>query len=145
MNIKNEVKISFGSHSTNESFARMAVSAFFASLDPTIEELTDIKTAVSEAVTNSIVHAYRNKIGTIHITLRILDNNNAYIKIRDTGCGIDDVEKAMQPLYTTAENEERAGLGFAVMQSFMDKVRVLSKQNKGTTIVMTKRLGQRKY
>lgn len=145
MNIKNEVKISFGSHSTNESFARMAVAGFFASLDPTIEELTDIKTAVSEAVTNSIVHAYRDKIGTIHILLRILENNTAYIKIRDIGCGIDDVEKAMEPLYTTAANEERAGLGFAVMQSFMDKVKVNSKPDKGTTIVMTKKLGQRRY
>lgn len=139
MKTLNEVKISLTSQSSNESFARVAVSSFFAQLDPTVEEITDIKTAVSEAVTNSIVHAYKDAIGTIFITLRILSDNKAYIKIRDTGCGIQDVEKAMEPLFTTAPNDERAGLGFAVMQSFMDKVKVLSK-GKGTTVIMSKNL-----
>lgn len=139
MKTLNEVKISLTSQSSNESFARVAVSSFFAQLDPTVEEITDIKTAVSEAVTNSIVHAYKDAIGTIFITLRILSDNKAYIKIRDTGCGIQDVEKAMEPLFTTAPNDERAGLGFAVMQSFMDKVKVLSK-GKGTTVIMSKKL-----
>lgn len=143
MKIKNEVKIALTSHSMNESFARVAVSAFFAALDPGVDELTDIKTAVSEAVTNSIVHAYRDKISNVYITLRILEGDTAYIKIRDVGCGIPNIEEAMQPLFTTAPNEERAGLGFAVMQSFMDKVRVLSKPDKGTTVVMTKKLSLR--
>lgn len=140
MRTLNEVKMSLTSQSSNESFARVSVSAFFAQLDPTVEEITDIKTAVSEAVTNSIVHAYRDTIGTIFITLRILSDNKAYIKIRDTGCGIPNIEKAMEPLFTTAPNDERAGLGFAVMQSFMDKVKVISKGEKGTTVIMTKKL-----
>lgn len=139
-NVKNEVKLSLTSHSTNESFARVAVSAFFSMLDPTIDELTDMKTAVSEAVTNAIVHAYKDTIGILHITLRVQKGNVAYIKIRDTGCGIPNIEKAMEPLFTTSPNDERAGLGFAVMQSFMDKVHVLSKPLKGTTVVMTKKL-----
>lgn len=140
MKISNEVKITLTSNSVNESFARVAVSAFFSALDPAIDELTDIKTAVSEAVTNSIVHGYRDNIGNIFMTLRVISPNIAYIKIRDTGCGIPDIEQAMQPLFTTAANEERAGLGFAVMQSFMDKVKVISKEGKGTTIIMTKKL-----
>lgn len=140
MKIKNEVKIAMTSHSSNESFARVAVSAFFASLDPTVDELTDIKTAVSEAVTNSIVHAYKDRIGMVHMTMRVMDGDTAYIKIRDCGCGISDVNQAMEPLFTTAASDERAGLGFAVMQSFMDKVRVLSKQGKGTTVVLVKKL-----
>lgn len=143
MNVFNEVKITLTSRSSNESFARVSVSAFFAQLDPTVDEITDIKTAVSEAVTNSIVHGYRDKIGAIYITLRILKDNKAYIKIRDTGCGIPNVKQAMEPLYTTAPNEERAGLGFAVMQSFMDSVKVFSKEEKGTTVVLVKKLAQR--
>lgn len=143
MNTINEAKITFTSRSANESFARVAVSAFFATLDPTVDEITDIKTAVSEAVTNSIVHGYRNTIGSIYITLRVLSDNIAYIKIRDNGCGIPDIKQAMEPLYTTAPNEERAGLGFAVMQSFMDRVRVYSVQDKGTTVVLTKKLSSR--
>lgn len=132
--------MNFLSRSANESFARLAVSGFFAQLDPTVDEISDIKTAVSEAVTNAIVHGYRDRIGTVSMTLRILDNATAYIKVRDSGCGIDDVQKAMEPLYTTAPNEERAGLGFAVMQSFMDHVRVSSKKERGTTVIMTKKL-----
>ncbi len=143
MKIINEVKINLTSRSSNESFARVAVSSFFAQLDPTVDEVTDIKTAVSEAVTNSIVHGYKDKIGVVYITLRILNNATAYIKIRDTGCGIENIEQAMEPLFTTAQNDERAGLGFAVMQSFMDKVKVLSKKERGTTVVMTKKIMSR--
>lgn len=140
MKVVNEVQLSFLSRSANESYARVAVSSFFTQLDPTAYEITDIKTAVSEAVTNCIVHAYRDKVGKIFITARILDNGVAYIKIRDRGCGIQDVTKAMEPMFTTAADEERAGLGFAVMQSFMDKVRVSSKISSGTTVIMTKKI-----
>ena len=143
MNIVNEARLAFMSRSANESFARVAVSGFFMQLDPTVDELTDIKTAVSEAVTNAIVHGYREKNGTVYITMRILAGNVAYVKIRDCGCGIADVKKAMVPLYTSAPEEERAGLGFAVMQSFMDTVRVRSAVGKGTTVVMTKALRTR--
>ena len=143
MNIVNEARLAFMSRSANESFARVAVSGFFMQLDPTVDELTDIKTAVSEAVTNAIVHGYREKNGTVYITMRILAGNVAYVKIRDCGCGIADVKKAMEPLYTSEPEEERAGLGFAVMQSFMDTVRVRSAVGKGTTVVMTKALRTR--
>ena len=143
MNIVNEARLAFMSRSANESFARVAVSGFFMQLDPTVDELTDIKTAVSEAVTNAIVHGYREKNGTVYITMRILAGNVAYVKMRDCGCGIADVKKAMEPLYTSAPEEERAGLGFAVMQSFMDTVRVRSAVGKGTTVVMTKALRTR--
>ena len=127
------------SRSINEGFSRVAVSAFIASADPNIEELTDIKTAVSEAVTNAIVHGYREKNGKIYITVSIFENNTIRIKIRDKGVGIADIEKAMEPLFTTA-GEERAGLGFAVMESFMDKVRVSSKPDMGTIVTMEKRI-----
>ena len=143
MKTRNEVKISFLSNSVNEGFARVAVAAFFTQLDPTVDEITDIKTAVSEAVTNCIVHAYANKIGTISILARVIDDNVAYIKIKDKGCGIVDVKQAMEPLFTTAKGEERAGLGFAVMQSFMDKVKVYYKPEKGTTVVMRKKINSR--
>lgn len=138
MNITNEMNISFLSKSSNESFARSVVSAFVLNLDPTINELADIKTAVSEAVTNCIVHGYKMDSGIIYINAKITDTNKIIIKIRDKGCGIDDVEKAMEPLFTTAPEEERAGLGFAVMQSFMDKIKVSSKIGKGTTVTMEK-------
>lgn len=143
MIVQNEAKLSFFSKSTNESFARVAVSGFFMQLDPTVDELTDIKTAVSEAVTNAIVHGYRETTGVVYITLRIVKDRIAYVKVRDVGCGIPDIKQAMEPLYTTAPEEERAGLGFAVMQSFMDTVRVRSKPGKGTTVVMTKSLRTR--
>ena len=139
----NEMKFEFISRSANESFARATVAAFISQLDPTISELADIKTAVSEAVTNCIVHAYKNKIGYIYITTKIFENGKVNIKIRDKGCGIDDIDKAMEPLFTTG-GEERAGLGFAVMQSFMDKIKVQSKLNKGTTIIMEKSIIPRK-
>lgn len=130
------------SRSSNESFSRVAVTAFIAQLDPTLEEINDIKTAVSEAVTNCIVHAYKNEIGKIYISVRILECNVVEIKIRDKGCGIADVEKAMTPLYSS-EGGERAGLGFTVMQSFMDSLRVSSREGKGTTVTMKKRISVR--
>lgn len=136
--VKNEISLSFPSKSCNEAFARSAVAAFVMNLDPTISELSDIKTAVSEAVTNCIVHGYRRNSGTIYIKGRITEDNKLTLKIRDKGCGIEDVKKAMEPLYTTAPEEERAGLGFAVMQSFCDKVRVKSAVGKGTTVTLEK-------
>lgn len=132
----NSMKLQFEGRSVNESFSRTAVAAFITQLDPTIEEISDIKTAVSEAVTNCIVHAYRHCLGTVYITAKILPDNRVVIRIRDKGCGISDVQKAMEPMYTSAPEEERAGLGFAVMQSLMDKVRVTSKEGKGTTVVL---------
>lgn len=136
--VKNEMSLSFPSKSCNEAFARSAVAAFVMNLDPTISQLSDIKTAVSEAVTNCIVHGYRRSSGIIYIKGRITDDNKVTLKIRDKGCGIEDVKKAMEPLYTSAPEEERAGLGFAVMQSFCDKVRVKSVVGKGTTVTLEK-------
>lgn len=141
MNIINEMSVNFPSKSCNESLARSIVAAFVMNIDPTVNELSDIKTAVSEAVTNCIVHGYRKGSGMIYIKGRITDNNKLTIKIRDKGCGIGDVDKAMEPLFTTAPEEERAGLGFAVMQSFCDKVRVKSVLGKGTTVTLEKTFG----
>lgn len=138
----NEMNVNFPSNSCNESLARSVIASFVMGLDPTVSELSDIKTAVSEAVTNSIVHGYRRTKGTIYIKVVITDKNKVIIKIRDRGCGIEDVEKAMEPLFTTAPEEERAGLGFAVMQSFCDKVRVKSEPNKGTTVTLEKIFGK---
>lgn len=138
MKIKNEMNLSFPSKSCNEAFARSVVSAFIMNLDPTLNELSDIKTAVSEAVTNCIVHGYKLSAGTVYIRGKITDKNRVIIKIRDRGCGIDDVEKAMEPLFTTSPDEERAGLGFAVMQSFCDRVKVKSKPGLGTTVTLEK-------
>lgn len=143
MKCVNELKMTLDSKSVNEGFARVAVSAFVASLDPNIEELTDIKTAVSEAVTNCVVHGYAEKEGKIYITVSIFEKDFIRIKIRDRGIGIENVEKAMEPLFTTAGGE-RAGLGFAVMESFMDKVRVKSAPDKGTTVVLEKRIRGKK-
>ncbi|MGN0621472.1 MAG: anti-sigma F factor [Porcipelethomonas sp.] len=138
----NEMKISFMSKSENEGFGRTAVCAFAALLDPEIEDIADIRTAVSEAVTNCIVHAYREKEGIIEITARILEGNEIYIRIKDKGCGIADVEQAMEPLFTTSPHEERAGLGFAVMESFMDSLKVKSAVNRGTVVTMRKKIGK---
>ncbi len=142
MKPSNEMKISFLSRSSNESFARATVAAFVAQLDPTIDELADIKTAVSEAVTNCIVHAYQDGLGMIYITAKLFDSGKIVIQIRDKGCGIEDIPQAMEPLFTTA-GEERAGLGFAVMQSFMDKLKVKSQKGKGTTVTMEKTIIRR--
>ena len=143
MDIINELKLTMDSRSINEGFSRVAVSSFIACTDPNIEELTDIKTAVSEAVTNAIVHGYKETAGKIYITVSIFENNIIRIRIRDKGVGISDIEKAMEPLFTTA-GEERAGLGFAVMESFMDKVRVTSKPDMGTTVTMEKKIWGKK-
>lgn len=142
MNIVNEMNLSFTAKSVNEGFARSAVSAFILSLDPTIGELSDIKTAVSEAVTNCIVHAYGYAGGTIYINAKITETSKVIIKVRDKGCGIENIKQAMEPLYTTG-GEERAGLGFAVMQSFMDRVSVRSAVDKGTTVIMEKAIIRR--
>ncbi len=140
MIVTNEMHLKFLSKSTNESFARNVVAAFILELDPTINEIADIKTAVSEAVTNSIVHGYRRECGIIYIDAKITDSRKLIIKIKDKGSGIEDIKKAMEPLYTTAQEEERAGLGFAVMQSFMDNVKVSSKLGKGTTVTLEKQI-----
>ena len=143
MEVKNEFKLSFESKSVNESFCRLVVAAFVTPLDPTIEELTDLKTAVSEAVTNCIVHAYANTCGKIYITGQLLQDNIIKIKIKDNGLGIENIQKAMTPLFTTAPDEERSGLGFSVMESFMDNVTVKSAPGKGTTVTLEKRLSCR--
>lgn len=134
---KNEVKLQLDSRSVNEGYARVAVSAFAAVLDPTVEEINDIRTAVSEAVTNCIVHAYRNGMGKIYIRVRLFDGGKVEIQIRDRGCGIADVEKAREPLFTTLGGD-RSGLGFSVMESFCDRVRVRSAVGKGTTVTLVK-------
>lgn len=139
MKVINTMRTTIDSRSVNEAFARVCVSAFVSQLDPTVEELSDIKTAVSEAVTNCIVHAYREIAGKIYISADIFDNAAVRIKIRDKGCGIEDIKKAMEPLYTSLGGE-RAGLGFAVMESFMDKVKVRSTLGKGTTVTLEKRI-----
>ena len=141
--ITNSMKMTIPAYSRNESLARMCVSAFAAQLDPTIEEINDIKAAVSEAVTNCIVHAYKEKIGDIQLELKIVGNDTLYIRIKDKGCGISDVKKAMEPLFTTSPETERSGLGFSVMESFMDKLKVKSADGKGTAVTMTKRLVKR--
>lgn len=133
----NQMKLTLESRSVNESFARVAVSAFAAQQDPTVEEISDIKTAVSEAVTNCIVHAYPETVGEIYIWVGLYENGMVRVRIRDKGCGILDIKQAMEPLFTTLGGE-RAGLGFAVMESFMDKVRVRSAPYKGTTVTMDK-------
>jgi stage II sporulation protein AB (anti-sigma F factor) len=135
----NELKMIFDSRSVNESFSRMAVAAFSAQLDMTIEEMGDIKTVVSEAVTNCIVHAYRNTIGKIYITCIVFEEGIVRVKIRDKGCGIPDIEKAMEPLYTSLGGD-RSGLGFSVMESFSDKLSVRSKVGVGTTVTIDKKI-----
>ena len=131
------------SHSVNESFTRATVSAFASQLDPTVEEINDIKTAVSEAVTNCIVHGYKNNVGRIYINVKIHNDNRVVITIRDRGCGISDIKKAREPLFTTLGGD-RAGLGFSVMESFMDKISVRSTVNKGTTVTLYKKICGRK-
>ncbi|MDE5569777.1 MAG: anti-sigma F factor [Ruminococcus sp.] len=140
MEILNEIKFTIPSLSVNEGTARAVVSSFIVQTDPTVEELSDIRTAVSEAVTNCIVHGYRNSHGAIEITVRLMPNREIYIRIKDSGCGIPDIEQAMQPLFTTAPEEERSGLGFSVMESFMDRLTVKSRIGRGTTVTMRKKL-----
>lgn len=138
--VKNEMKLRLPSLSVNEGMARAAVAAFCSQLDPAASEIADIKCAVSEAVTNCIVHAYKDTIGIIYITVRLYEDGLARIEIKDKGCGIEDVKAARQPLYTTDAENERSGMGFTVMESFCDKVRVISGCKKGTTVTLFKYL-----
>ena len=143
MKVENYLSVEFPSRSANEALARSLVACFAAQLDPNLEELNDIKTAVSEAVTNCIVHAYPDRLGPITMTAAIYEGGVVRITITDRGVGIPDIEKAMEPMFTTGDAEERAGLGFAVMQSFMDKVKVSSTPGRGTRVTLTKRLEAR--
>ena len=143
MKMLNQVKMTFASRSVNESFSRAALAAFLAQADPTVPQLADIKTAVSEAVTNCIVHAYRDCLGTVTIRCRILPENVLDIVIRDKGCGMEDVEKARAPMFTTG-GPERSGMGFTIMESFMTSLQVTSKPGKGTTVHMKRKIVQRR-
>jgi len=141
-NCTNYIKLEFMSCSANEGFARSAAAAFAAQLDPTLDELGDIKTAVSEAVTNAIVHAYPDCIGKIAMRLRIFENCSIEITVRDWGKGIEDIAQAMIPMYTTG-GEERSGMGFTIMDSFMDSMKIKSQPDRGTTVIMHKSIRQR--
>ena len=143
MKAENSTKIQFDSLSVNEAYARGAVAAFLARYDPTVPQLADLKTAVSEAVTNCIVHAYPERVGPIIMTVAVYPGRLVKITVADKGVGIPDIEKAMEPLFTTGNPEERSGLGFAVMQSFMDKVRVSSAPGRGTRVTLTKYLEEK--
>ena len=142
MKIENHVNLEFPSRSANEGFARAAAACFAAQLDPTLEEVNDVKTAVSEAVTNAIVHAYPETLGKVELKLRLYPGNQLEILVRDWGVGIPDVDQARTPLFTTG-NQERAGMGFTIMESFMDTVKVRSRPGKGTTVTMRKRFALR--
>ena len=143
MKFENYMTLDFPSRSTNEAFARSAVACFAAQMDPTLEELGDIRTAVSEAVTNCIVHAYPNGLGSIYIRCRILKDNVLDIVIKDKGVGIEDLEKARKPMYTTG-GADRSGMGFTIMESFMSDFSVVSKLGKGTTVHMRRKIQRRK-
>lgn len=138
--IINEVKCSFLSYSQNESLARSIVTGFMLPIDPDVDELADIRCAVSEAVTNCIVHAYRGTVGTVSLIVRFYSDRTLKITVSDKGCGIEDVERAKKPLYTTAPDEDRCGMGFSIMESFSDKLSVVSKIGSGTKITITRRL-----
>ena len=141
MAYENEMKVEFDSRSCNEGFIRVAVSAFMTQLNPTLEEVADVKTAVSEAVTNCIVHAYDGRIEKIIVSCQI-QGRTLYLSVTDHGCGISDVKKAMEPLFTTKPDMERSGMGFAFMEAFMDELEVSSARNKGTTVIMRKKIGE---
>ena len=142
MNERNEMSIRFDSYSANEGFARVAVAAFFADIDPTLDELADVKTAVSEAVTNSIIHGYENRIGKIYLTCA-KEKKQIQIEVVDYGKGIEDVPKAKEPFYTTRPELERSGMGFAFMEAFMDNLRVSSIPFGGTIVQMSKKIEQK--
>ena len=139
--MEDTLELIIDSKSENESFARVAVAAFCTRLDPTLEEITDIKTAVSEAVTNCIVHGYEGGKGKIYINVNIT-GNTAEVIVKDYGVGIENIEKAMEPLYTTKPEQERSGMGFSFMEAFMDELEVSSARNKGTTVIMRKKIGE---
>ncbi len=139
--VLNETDLSFPAKSVNESFARYAVSSFCAQLDPTIEELSDIRTAVSEAVTNAIIHGYKEDCnGIVYINVKVCEDRTLIIKVRDKGCGIADIQLAMTPLYSGDPSGERGGMGFSIMETFTDDLSVCSSIGKGTTVTMIKRL-----
>ncbi len=138
----NEMSVVFPSRSVNEAFGRMTAACFAAQLDPTLDELSDIKTAVSEAVTNCIVHAYPDEIGPVTLKARILEGSILELSVRDGGRGIENIEKAREPMYTTGGGE-RSGMGFTIMESFMDDIKVRSRPGKGTTVTMRKRIRRR--
>ena len=140
--IINRMELRFPAGPVNESFARGAVSAFVLCLDPLVTDLNDLKTAVSEAVTNAIVHGYRDTIGTVYITAVIYADGTVQVKVRARGCGIPDIEKAMEPLFTTKPEKDRSGMGFTFMEAFMDKVKVTSCVGKGTCVHMCKKIGK---
>ena len=142
MKVSNHVNLEFPSCSANEGFARTAAACFAAQLDPTLEEINDVKTAVSEAVTNAIVHAYPNTLGKISMKLRIREDHSLEIVVKDWGVGIPDVEQAREPMFTTG-SEERSGMGFTIMESFMDALRVKSTVGKGTTVTMRRSIARR--
>ena len=139
----NEFSMKMMSRSENERFSRTAVCGFVTMLDPTIPELADIRTALSEAVTNCIVHGYKGTEGTIYISVKCYSDRTVVLKIKDRGCGISDIEKCREPLYTTDESGERGGMGFAIMESFTDKLKVRSAPGKGTTVVLSKKISRR--
>ena len=142
MKIENQVTLNFPSRSANEGFARTAAACFAAQLDPTLEEINDIKTAVSEAVTNAIVHAYPDTLGRVSVKLRIREDRILEIVVKDWGVGIADVDQARTPLFTTG-SEERSGMGFTIMESFMDTLKVRSAPGRGTTVTMARRISRR--
>ena len=142
MQALNRMTLRFDSKSINESFARMTVAAFVAQLDPTLEELNDIKTVVSEAVTNAIVHGYRDRVGEIVVAVRLLEDQIVEIKVKDHGCGISDISQARQPLFTTGDHE-RSGMGFTIMESFMTELKVSSQLGRGTTVHMKRKILKR--
>ncbi|MGM9662476.1 MAG: anti-sigma F factor [Oscillospiraceae bacterium] len=142
MKTSNYITLQFPSRSVNEGFARMAVAGFAAQLDPTLEELGDIKTAVSEAVTNAIVHAYPQELGKIVVKAKLYEGQVLEVRVQDWGCGIADVDRAREPLFTTG-GEERSGMGFTIMESFMDALTVRSRPGKGTTVTMRKKILRR--
>ncbi len=140
MELLNQMKIEFLSKSNNEAFARVSVTVFISQLDPTLDELADIKTAVSEAVTNAIVHGYRDRLGRIEIICSLYEGKTVEIRIKDEGVGIEDIEKAKEPLYTTQPEMERSGMGFTIMESFMDGMEVISSVGHGTEVILKKTL-----
>ena len=142
MKVENQVILEFPSRSANEGFARAAAACFAAQLDPTLEEVNDVKTAVSEAVTNAIVHAYPDKLGKVVVKLRMKEDHALEIVVKDWGVGIEDVDKARTPLFTTG-SEERSGMGFTIMESFMDTLKVRSTPGKGTTVTMSRKIARR--
>lgn len=142
--MNNEMRLEFEALSMNEGFARVAVAAFVTPLNPTVEELSDVKTAVSEAVTNAIIHGYEERGGTVYIKCKV-EGDVLLVEIRDEGKGIEDIEKAMEPLFTTKPELERSGMGFSFMEAFMDDLEVRSEPGKGTSVLMKKKLGLQSY